>query len=93
MADVAALLFGQLPDDRQRLLEAIDSYLFLPRREKLIFSLNARLRAFMGQYGALPGDLVAALTPFARDRRIDVSLAGDSDLTRLIGLIRAKLMP
>ena len=86
-------LFGQLPDDRPRLLEAIDSYLYLPRREKLILSLNARLRSFVGQYGNLSGDLVEALTPFARDRRIDVSLAGDGDLTRLIGLIRAKLMP
>ena len=86
-------LFGKLPEDRPRFLEAIDSYLYLPKREKLVFSLNARLRAFTGQYGNLSVDLVEALTPFARDRRIDISLAGDDDLTRIIGLIRAKLMP
>ena len=86
-------LFGKLPEDRSRLLEVVDGYLFLPKREKLIFSLNSRLQSFVGQYGRLSEDLKYALTPFSRSGRIDVSLARNEDLERIIRLIRSKLMP
>jgi hypothetical protein len=86
-------LFGSLPYDRIRLLETINRYLFLPGREKLIFSLSSRLHSFMGQYGRLSKDLNDALLPFARDKKIDPALAADEDLERIIRLIRSKLMP
>ncbi len=86
-------LYGRLPDDRAMLLEAIDGYLYLPAREKLIFSLNSRLRSFKGQYGRFSEDILAALQPFIRDKRVDVTTASLEDLQRIILLIRSKLMP
>jgi hypothetical protein len=86
-------LFGKLPQDREKLLEVVDGYLGLPKREQLVFSLNSRLRSFIGQYGSLPEDLVQALTPFISGHDLDVSQARDEDLERIIRLIRGKLMP
>ena len=86
-------LFGRLPQDREKLLKIVNRYLGLPKREKLVFSLNSRLRSFMGQYGSLPDDLVQALTPFVKDHDLDTSQARDEDLERIIRLIRGKLMP
>jgi radical SAM superfamily enzyme YgiQ (UPF0313 family) len=86
-------LFGRLPEDRIRLLEAIDGYLYLPAREKLIFSLNSRLHSFIGQYGRLSEDILAVLQPFIQDKRIDTATATTEDLQKIILLIRSKLMP
>ncbi len=86
-------LFGRLPGDRAKLLGMVRSYLSLPEREKLVFSLNARLQSFVGQYGGLSEDLRRALMPLARNGRIEPSLAQDEDLARIIRLVRSKLMP
>ena len=86
-------LFGRLPEDREKLLKVVNKYLALSKREKLAFSLNSRLRSFMGQYGSLSEDLVQALTPYISGNNIDVNQARDEDLERIIRLIRGKLMP
>jgi len=86
-------LFGRLPGDREKLLKVVNRYLGLSKKEKLAFSLNSRLRSFMGQYGSLSEDLIQALTPYIDGNDIDISQARDEDLERIIRLIRGKLMP
>jgi len=96
LSDSAANLLeinGNLPRDRQRMLNAIDSYLHLNSREKLEFSLHSRLNSFMGQYGGLSSDIYEMLIPFLKNNSLDLSGAFDKDIQSLITLIRGKLMP
>jgi radical SAM superfamily enzyme len=84
---------GRLPEDREDTLRVIDDYLSLPDREKLYFSLTARLRSFVGQYGGLSDDIIRVLAPFAKGSELDVSAASDDRLQSIIRLVRSKLMP
>jgi radical SAM superfamily enzyme YgiQ (UPF0313 family) len=96
MSDSASNLLevnGRLPGDRAAMLEAIDEYLGLSAREKLLFSLQSRISSFVGQYGGLSRDIHLALAPYIEGNRIDPSDASDDDLKGIISLIRSKLMP
>ncbi len=84
---------GRLPDDRAAMLEVIDSFLALDARDKLLFSLQARLESFHGQYGGITTDIVDELRPYLTDDGVDYSRASDDHLARVIRLIRGKLMP
>jgi hypothetical protein len=84
---------GRLPGDRPRMLAVIDRYLSLDPREKLVFSLSSRLQSFMGQYGAVTQDIMAALAPYLDEDGIGADRMTDKELTKTIRLIRAKLMP
>ena len=84
---------GRLPEDRSAMLGEIDQYLALSDREKLLFSADSRLRSFVGQYGGLSEDISGAISPYLRRERVDFSGASDSELERIIRLIRSKLMP
>ena len=96
MSDSASNLLsinGRLPDDRPKILEEIDHYLALSKREKLLFSLKARLHSFAGQYGGLSEDISQTLGPFMKNGRLDFTGISDTNIEGLIKLIRAKLMP
>jgi radical SAM superfamily enzyme len=96
MSDSASNLIqvnGNLPDERQSMLNVIDSYLELPRRKKLEFSLRARLGSFMGQYGELTDDIISALVPMIKGGTLDFSSTGDVEIETATRLIRGKLMP
>jgi len=84
---------GKLPDERDVMLETIDSYLELSPREKLLFSLKSRLESFNGQYGGLTGDLYEAIIPMVHEGRIDGKGIPDVEIEKAIKLIRGKLMP
>lgn len=84
---------GKLPEDRAKMLKVIDEYLALSPKGKLAFSLSSRLRSFMGQYGGLTQDIVAALQPYIQGDQINVSAASEEEIQRIIKLIRSKLMP
>ena len=84
---------GSLPADRDKMLKVIDEYLALSPKGKLAFSLSSRLRSFMGQYGGLTQDIVAALQPYIQGDQINVSTASGEEIERIIRLIRSKLMP
>ncbi|MDY0188061.1 MAG: radical SAM protein [Syntrophus sp. (in: bacteria)] len=86
-------LYGKLPHDRIRLLKIIDGYLDLPEQSKRIFSLDARLRSFLGQYGGLPEDLYALLSPYVRDGELDMSRCPHDTLEGITCAIRSRLMP
>ncbi|MCL2025743.1 MAG: radical SAM protein [Leptospirales bacterium] len=86
-------VYGSLPRDKDRMLDVINSYLALPPREKLEFSLNSRIRSFMGQYGTLSEDVYVKLSPFIGGNTINTAYMEDSDITSIIQLIRSKLMP
>lgn len=84
---------GRLPDDRAAMLGKIDQYLTLSKRDKLLFSLESRLRSFAGQYGELTRDISKALGPFIKNGGLDYSAISDTEIGDIIRLIRSKLMP
>jgi len=86
-------IYGRLPADRGRMLAEIDDYLTLGPREKLEYSVHARLQSFIGQYGEPSEDIITALTPHIRNNRLDLENAGNQELIEIISLIRMKLMP
>lgn len=86
-------LNGTLPNDREKMLKVIDEYLALSAREKLIFSFSSRFHSFMGQYGGISRDILNVLYPYIYGGTIDVSSAPDNEITKIIRIIRSKLMP
>lgn len=76
-----------------RFLKIIDDYLALSDRNKRIFSFNARLQSFLGQYGGLPEDLYETLSPYLREEGIDMRSCPDDILENIIRAIRSRLMP
>ena len=96
MSDSASNLLsinGRLPDNRAAMLGEIDQYLTLSKRDKLLFSLESRLRSFAGQYGGLTKDISHALGPFINEGELDFSSTSDIKIRNIIRLIRSKLMP
>jgi radical SAM superfamily enzyme YgiQ (UPF0313 family) len=86
-------VYGRLPEDRAAMLRVIDSYLELSPREKLEYSLEARLGHFLGQYGRPSDDVVDVLRPMLSGDNLVLSRATDDELRNAIHLIRSKLMP
>jgi radical SAM superfamily enzyme YgiQ (UPF0313 family) len=84
---------GRLPKDREFMLALIDDYLSLSPRDKLYFSLTARLRSFIGQYGGVTADIAGMLAPFVTGNQLELESASDGQLTDITRLIRSKLMP
>ncbi|NLV68305.1 MAG: radical SAM protein [Spirochaetes bacterium] len=84
---------GRLPRDRKFMLEQIDSYLSLGRREKLEFSFNSRIQSFIGQYGGLTADMYSLIARGVTDGMLDASVFSDSELLSITRLIRNRLMP
>jgi len=48
---------GQLPGDKDKILQVINGYLQKPEIERLAFRLTLRRRSFLAVYGAFPGPL------------------------------------
>ena len=48
---------GQLPQDKEKILEVIDAYLRKPEPERMVLRLRQRQRSFLAVYGSLPEDL------------------------------------
>ncbi len=84
---------GRLPEDRERMLATIDSYLALSPRDKLVFSLHARLESFAGQYGGITTDILEPLAPHLYNGRLDASSMSNEKIEETTRLIRSKLMP
>ena len=84
---------GRLPRDRAAMIYEIDGFLSLSPRDKRLFSLESRLRAFVGQYGGLSRDLARALGPYMKGGGLDPGGIPTPEMDRLIRLIRSKLMP
>lgn len=86
-------IFGRLPEDRDRMLETVDRYLALDKRDRVIYGFESRLRSFMGQYGGLTKDISAALSPFLKGDSLDFSRTPDREIEDVTRLIRSRLMP
>ncbi len=84
---------GTLPHDRERMLAVVNGYLQLSHREKLAFSLESRLRSFVGQYGGMSHDILNVVATWLTNLGIDISGAPDHEVMKAIKLIRSKLMP
>ncbi len=96
MSDSAANLLninGQLPRDRNAMLQEMDAYLGLSPRQKEVFSLESRLAAFRGQYGGFSEDIYTELIPYISQGKLDLASIPEDQARRLIHMIRAKLMP
>jgi biotin synthase-like enzyme len=81
---------GNLPEDKQLMLNEIDNYLAKTVREKLLYSFSSRLDSFMGQYGEMPEDLAAELGSLLPKKLTD---ADDESLKKAALLLRSRLMP
>jgi len=57
MANLLYAVEGQLPRDKEKMLQVIDAYLQKPEPERLAFRLRQRWRSFAAVYGSLPGPL------------------------------------
>jgi hypothetical protein len=57
MSNLLYAVEGQLPQDKEKILQVIDAYLQQPEPERLAFRLRQRWRSFQAVYGALPGPL------------------------------------
>ncbi len=86
-------IYGKLPGDRERMLAEIDDYLSLDPREKLEYSVRARLDSFMGQYGEPSEDVISVLMPYIHENKLELKNADNQVLKEIISLIRMKLMP
>jgi len=75
------------------MLAVIDEYLSLSPREKLAFSVESRLRSFIGQYGGMTQDVLEAVAPYATDHGIDIGNTPDGEVMNATRHIRSKLMP
>ncbi|HMA66592.1 MAG TPA: radical SAM protein, partial [Desulfosalsimonadaceae bacterium] len=96
LSDSAANLLdisGRLPQDREKMQNTIENYLALSEREKALFSLRARIRAFEGQYGGLSEELHQELSAWITDGALDVSKIPTDEARALTRRIRARLMP
>jgi radical SAM superfamily enzyme YgiQ (UPF0313 family) len=96
MSDSASNLLninGQLPRDRNAMLQEIDAYLALTSRQKEMFSLESRLMAFKGQYGVFTKDIYSELIPYISKGGLDIGAIPENQTRRLIQMIREKLMP
>ncbi len=86
-------VFGSLPKDRGKMLATIDEYLAKPPRERLEYSLHARISAFAGQYGALSAEVLNAISPVLRDKRLDFGTASDEEIKNMTAFVKSRLMP
>ncbi len=57
MSNLLYAVEGQLPGDKDKILQAIDAYLEKPEAERLALRLQQRRRSFMAVYGSLPEPL------------------------------------
>ncbi len=84
MANLLYAVEGQLPGDKEKMLQVIDAYLQKPEPERLAFRLRQRWRSFLAVYGSLPApleqrvqeawDALRQEAPEARDR-VDAAIA------------------
>ncbi len=86
-------VFGSLPEDRGSMLQTIDEYLAKPSRERLEYSLQARISAFAGQYGGLSEEILDAISPVLRDNRLDSGAASDEEIKNMTAFVKSRLMP
>ena len=56
-ANLLLEIWGDLPKDKDKILNAIDNYLDLSPKEKIEFSLKRRLEAYESQYGSLSEEI------------------------------------
>jgi len=57
MANLLYAVEGQLPQDKEKILQVIEAYLQKPEAERLAFRLRQRWRSFLAVYGSLPEPL------------------------------------
>ncbi len=50
-ANLLLEIWGELPKDKKKILDAIDNFLVMDDKKKIEFSLKRRLEAFESQYG------------------------------------------
>ncbi len=84
---------GRLPEDRSAMLNVIESYLALSPTRKKMFSLQARMASFEGQYGGFSRDIYEELAPYIHNGDLDIDSIPESAVDALILLLRSRLMP
>lgn len=84
---------GRLPDERQQMLAQIDDYLCMEPRQRIEYSLRARLSSFAGQYGGLSTEALEAIEPVVKNGTLDLSCASDKELKDMTAFVKSRLMP
>lgn len=90
-ANLLIEIWGTLPKDKKKILHVIDNYLNLSPNEKLEFSLNRRLEAYISQYGQLTPLIERKLSNLSKIPKNDKRYY--ENMGKVIKIIRSKLIP
>ncbi|MHA2185309.1 MAG: radical SAM protein, partial [Promethearchaeota archaeon] len=70
-ANLLLEIWGELPNDKKKILRPIDNYLNMGENEKLEFSLKRRLEAFESQFGGITMNIKRRLDILANTNKSD----------------------
>ena len=90
-ANLLIEIWGDLPQEKKKILRAIDNYLSLTPDEKIEFSLKRRVEAYNSQYGGLSPIIERKLTRLSKLPKNDEKYY--PKMEKLIKFIRGKLIP
>ena len=90
-ANLLIEIWGDFPQDKKNILNAIDDYLNLTPREKIEFSLKRRVEAFRSQYGGLNQTIQRKLKRLSDMSNKDKYYY--DKMEKVIKFIRSKLIP
>jgi hypothetical protein len=75
------------------MLAEIGQYLALSKREKPLYSTQARLQSIIGQYRGQSRDICDALRGYVQEGQLKRVSARDRELEEVIRLVRSRFMP
>ena len=90
-ANLLLEVWGTLPQDKKKILNAIDEYLSLSSTEKVEFSLKRRVEAYSSQYGELSETIERKLKRLTE--MPDKNQKYYDKMAKLIKFIRKRLIP
>ncbi len=90
-ANLLIEIWGDLPRDKNKILQDIDNYLSLSPNEKLEFSLKRRVEAFNSQYGGLSSIIERKLNKLSNISKTDDRYY--EKMRNIIKYIRSRLIP
>jgi hypothetical protein len=82
---------GQLPDDKEEMLEAIDRYRALSPMEKLRYELERRLHCYLGTHG-MPGEALREMVNEAVESIEAESPDARAKVEEITSALKAKFM-
>ncbi|MFW9880228.1 MAG: hypothetical protein ACFFG0_44710 [Candidatus Thorarchaeota archaeon] len=90
-ANLLLEIWGNLPNEKKKILRSIDNYLNLTPKQKIEFSLKKRTEAFSSQYGEFSPEITKKLERLSELSKNDEEYYNKAK--NLIRYIRRRLIP